>query len=84
MDQIVLTPEELLVLKDLNTKKNILSNNFKELEEEYQAKKQYLQYQLKIIDTSCEKMGVLLHQKYGDGIIDPDTGIFKKSTLENS
>jgi hypothetical protein len=28
-------------------------------------------------------MGILLHKKYGDGIIDPDTGIFKKSNFEN-
>ena len=51
MDQIILTPEELSVLKELNIKKNILSNNFKELEIEYQSKKQYLQFQLKIINT---------------------------------
>ena len=29
-------------------------------------------------------MGILLNKKYGDGIIDPDTGIFKKSNFENS
>ena len=84
MDQIILTPEELSVIKELNIKKNILSNNFKELEIEYQSKKQYLQFQSKIINNSYEKMGILLHKKYGDGIIDPDTGIFKKSNFENS
>ena len=56
MDQIVLTPEELAVLKELDIKKNSLSLNFKELEIEYQSKKQYLQFQLKIINKHTPRI----------------------------
>ena len=79
MDEIVLTPEELSVLKELKNKRDILSNSFGELEIEYQIKKQNLLHQLHKINTTQEKIGVLLQQKYGEGTIDITTGILKKT-----
>jgi hypothetical protein len=79
MDEIVLTPEELSVLKELKNKRDILSNSFGDLEIEYQIKKQTLLSQLHKVNTTQEKIGVLLQQKYGEGTIDINTGIFKKT-----
>jgi hypothetical protein len=79
MDKIVLTPEELSVLKELKNKRDILSNSFGELEIEYQTKKQNLLHQLHKINATHEKIGVLLQQKYGEGTIDINTGIFTKT-----
>jgi len=79
MDKIVLTPEELSVLKELKNKRDILSKSFGELEIEYQTQKQNLLHQLHKINTNQEKIGVLLQQKYGEGTIDINTGIFKKT-----
>jgi hypothetical protein len=79
MDEIVLTPEELSVLKELKNKRDILSNSFGDLEIEYQNKKQTLLSQLHKINATQEKIGVLLQQKYGEGTIDINTGIFKKT-----
>jgi hypothetical protein len=79
MDNIILSPEELSIISDLKNKKDLLINSFGILETEYQTKKLNLLNQLQEINTIQEKIGVLLQTKYGEGIINLNTGIFVKT-----
>ena len=79
MDNIILSPEELSIISDLKNKKDLLINSFGILETEYQTKKLNLLNQLQEINTIQEKIGVLLQTKYGEGIININTGIFTKT-----
>jgi len=79
MDNIILSPEELSTILDLKSKKDLLINSFGHLETEYQTKKLNLLNQLQEINTIQEKLGVLLQQKYGEGIINLNTGTFVKT-----
>ena len=79
MDNIVLSPEELSTILDLKNKKDLLINSFGILETEYQSKKINLLNQLQEINTIQEKLGVLLQQKYGEGIINLNSGTFVKT-----
>ena len=66
MDNIILSPEELSIISDLKNKKDLLINSFGILETEYQTKKLNLLNQLQEINTTQEKVGVLLQTKYGE------------------
>lgn len=79
MDNIILSPEELSIISDLKNKKDLLINSFGILETEYQTKKLNLLNQLQEINTIQEKVGVLLQTKYGEGIININTGTFVKT-----
>jgi hypothetical protein len=79
MDNIILSPEELSIISDLKNKKDLLINSFGILETEYQTKKLNLLNQLQEINTIQEKIGVLLQTKYGEGIININTGTFVKT-----
>jgi hypothetical protein len=79
MDNIILSPEELSIISDLKNKKDLLINSFGILETEYQTKKLNLLNQLQEINTIQEKIGVLLQTKYGEGIINLNTGTFVKT-----
>ena len=79
MDNIILSPEELSTILDLKNKKDILINSFGILETEYQSEKLNLLNQLQEINTIQEKLGVLLQQKYGEGIINLNSGTFVKT-----
>ena len=79
MDNIILSPEELSIISDLKNKKDLLINSFGVLETEYQTKKLNLLNQLQEINTIQEKIGVLLQTKYGEGIINTNTGTFVKT-----
>jgi hypothetical protein len=79
MDNIILSPEELSIISDLKNKKDLLINSFGILETEYQTKKLNLLNQLQEINTIQEKVGVLLQKKYGEGIINLNTGTFVKT-----
>jgi hypothetical protein len=79
MDNIVLSPEELSTILDLKNKKDLLINSFGILETEYQSEKINLLNQLQEINTIQEKLGVLLQQKYGEGIINLNSGTFTKT-----
>jgi hypothetical protein len=79
MDNIILSPEELSIISDLKNKKDLLINSFGILETEYQTKKLNLLNQLQEINTIQEKVGVLLQTKYGEGIINLNTGTFVKT-----
>lgn len=79
MDNIILSPEELSIISDLKNKKDLLINSFGVLETEYQTKKLNLLNQLQEINTIQEKIGVLLQTKYGEGIININTGTFVKT-----
>ena len=77
MDKIVLTPEELSVLKELKNKRDMLSNSFGDLEIEYQTKeiqKKQLIDELSKLKISELDLGILLQEKYGDSNINITTG----------
>lgn len=82
MDNIILSSEELSTILELKNKKDTLINSFGILETDYQTKKLTLLNQLQEINTIQEKLGVLLQQKYGEGIIDINTGMFIKPDFE--
>jgi hypothetical protein len=79
MGNIILSPEELSTILDLKNKKDLLINSFGILETEYQSQKINLLNQLQEINAIQEKLGVLLQQKYGEGIINLNTGTFVKT-----
>jgi hypothetical protein len=79
MDNIILSSEELSTILDLKNKKDLLINSFGILETEYQSEKINLLNQLQEINTIQEKLGVLLQQKYGEGIINLNSGTFIKT-----
>jgi hypothetical protein len=79
MGSIILSPEELSTILDLKNKKDLLINSFGILETEYQSQKINLLNQLQEINAIQEKLGVLLQQKYGEGIINLNTGTFVKT-----
>jgi hypothetical protein len=79
MDNIILSPEELSIILDLKNKKDILINTFGLLETEYQTEKLNLLNQLQELNTVQEKLGVLLQSKYGEGMINLNTGTFVKT-----
>ena len=82
MDNVILSSEELSTILELKNKKDLLINSFGILETDYQTKKLTLLNQLQEINTIQEKLGVLLQQKYGEGVIDTTTGMFIKPDFE--
>ena len=79
MDNIILSSEELSTILDLKSKKDLLITSFGILETEYQSEKINLLNQLQEINAIQEKLGVLLQKKYGEGIINLNTGTFVKT-----
>jgi 7,8-dihydro-6-hydroxymethylpterin-pyrophosphokinase len=81
MEQIVLTEEELKSLNDFKVRQSQLilelgQNEFMNIALKNQ-KNQILQ-NLDYLKQEEEKLGMDLNEKYGDGNIDLDTGIFSK------
>lgn len=76
METKVLTQEEITQLKDLQSKRKDLSEQFGLLEVNYETQKQSLLYQLNQLLQEEDKIGSQLQQKYGDGTINLDKGEF--------
>jgi hypothetical protein len=76
METKVLTQEEITQLKNLQSKRKDLSEQFGLLEINYETQKQSLFYQLNQLLQEEDKIGSQLQQKYGDGTIDLDKGEF--------
>jgi hypothetical protein len=81
MEQIVLTEEELKSLNDFKVRQSQLilelgQNEFMNIALKNQ-KNQILQ-NLDYLKQEEEKLGMDLNEKYGDGNIDLNTGIFSK------
>jgi len=76
METKVLTQEEITQLKNLQSKRKDLSEQFGLLEINYETQKQSLLYQLNQLLQEEDKIGSQLQQKYGDGTIDLDKGEF--------
>jgi hypothetical protein len=76
METKVLTQEEITQLKDLQSKRKDLSEQFGLLEINYETQKQSLLYQLNQLLQEEDKIGSQLQQKYGDGTINLDKGEF--------
>ena len=82
MDKQFLTPEELKQIKDLNTSRNELVNQFGILEFDSQTlelQKQKLIDTLQEINKTSEDVGANLQKKYGDGNVNIETGEFVKN-----
>ena len=82
MDKQFLTPEELKQIKDLNTSRNELVNQFGILEFDSQSlelQKEKLIDTLQKINKTSEDVGVNLQKKYGDGNVNIETGEFVKN-----
>jgi len=76
METKVLTQEEITQLKELQSKRKDLSEQFGLLEVNYETQKQSLLYQLNQLLQEEDSIGSQLQQKYGDGTIDLDKGEF--------
>ena len=82
MDKQFLTPEELKQIKDLNTSRNELVNQFGILEFDSQTlelQKEKLIDTLQEINKTSADVGANLQKKYGDGNVNIETGEFVKN-----
>jgi prefoldin subunit 5 len=81
MEQIVLSSEELQLLKNLKNKQDQLIFNLGQneyLKKDIQEQINSILDELKKIKQEGENIGKSLNEKYGDGNIDLNTGIFSK------
>lgn len=81
MEKQFLTPEELLELNQLNTKRNELVNSLGVLEFEIQSldlQKDKLKEKLGSLLKESETLGEKLQEKYGEGNVNVETGEFIK------
>jgi hypothetical protein len=76
METKVLTQEEINSLKEIQSKRIQLTEQFGLLEINYETQKQLLLYQLNQLLQEEDKVGSQLQQKYGDGSINLEKGEF--------
>jgi hypothetical protein len=76
METKVLTQEEINSLKEIQSKRIQLTEQFGLLEINYETQKQSLFYQLNQLLQEEDKVGSQLQQKYGDGSINLEKGEF--------
>lgn len=79
MEKIVLTQDEISALNVLQTEKNTLIEYYGILEVEYQTQKVKLNEELVSLNQKQEALGKELQEKYGDGVINIETGEFSKN-----
>jgi len=86
MEQIKLSQEELNVLNDLQSTQNQIIANLGQLEYNIQLlelQKEKLTEQIEELKKSETKVGQDLTQKYGNGSIDLNSGVFTKTEIES-
>ena len=82
MENQILTPEELSKLQSIEDKRGELVERFGIIEiniQDLKLQKELIIKELSELKTTELDFGVLLQQKYGEGTIDINTGIFKKT-----
>jgi hypothetical protein len=80
MEKVVLTTEEINSLKTIQTEKSKLTEYFGILETEYQLQKTQLINSLLDLSQRETTLGEELQKKYGDGVINVETGEFSTSS----
>ena len=86
MEQIKLSQEELDILNDLQSTQNQIIANLGQLEYNIQLlelQKEKLTEQIEELKKSETKVGQVLTQKYGNGSIDLNSGVFTKTEIES-
>lgn len=82
METLKLSQEELTTLNELQNTQSSIINNLGQLEYNIQLlklQKESLTEEIKQLKKSETKIGQSLTQKYGNGTIDLESGIFSKS-----
>jgi hypothetical protein len=76
MEKKVLTQEEINILKEIQSKRIALTEQFGVLEVQYETQKQLLIGELSNLLKQEEQIGTQLQLKYGNGSIDLEKGEF--------
>jgi hypothetical protein len=82
MEKIILSKEEITELKQSQDLQNELMRSLGEIEyqiQELELQKEEFRNKMKGFKTNNQKMGENLQSKYGDGVVNLDSGEFNKS-----